>query len=237
MKTSDGSFHQCFNGQALVDSEAQVIVACEVSDEAPDARQLEPALCQLDENLEAVDRELPEGAVLTADAGYFSEDASRRPPSMGSTGTSRTGRFKHSEPQPPGAERTAPKGRDGQAADDVQAEDEKGRAVYARRKAIVEPVFGQMDTVQTPAGCSYVASGPPAPSGASSARSTTCSNSTWQAEWHSSRQSEPLGGACRPRRVPLIAPRPASSSIPRPTTPPESASNRGQPRSFPLNAG
>ncbi len=24
----------------------------------------------------------------------------------------------------------------------------KGRAVYARRKAIVEPVFGQMDTVQ-----------------------------------------------------------------------------------------
>ena len=47
MKTSDGSFHQCFNGQAVVDSEAQVIVAAELSDQAPDAEQLEPALEQL----------------------------------------------------------------------------------------------------------------------------------------------------------------------------------------------
>jgi hypothetical protein len=30
MKTSDGSFHQCFNGQAVVDSVAQVIVAADV---------------------------------------------------------------------------------------------------------------------------------------------------------------------------------------------------------------
>ncbi|MCA1699368.1 MAG: transposase, partial [Actinobacteria bacterium] len=40
MKTSDGAFHQCFNGQAVVDSTAQVIVAAELSDEAPDQRQL-----------------------------------------------------------------------------------------------------------------------------------------------------------------------------------------------------
>ena len=40
MKTSDGSFHQCFNGQAVVDSETQVIVAAELSDQAPDAEQL-----------------------------------------------------------------------------------------------------------------------------------------------------------------------------------------------------
>ncbi len=38
MKSADGAFHQCFNGQAIVDSTAQVIVAAEVSDEAPDAR-------------------------------------------------------------------------------------------------------------------------------------------------------------------------------------------------------
>src|SRR5205085_8256436 len=41
MKTADGAFHQCFNGQALVDSETQVIVACELSNAAPDAQQLE----------------------------------------------------------------------------------------------------------------------------------------------------------------------------------------------------
>src|SRR3990170_2793209 len=73
MKTSDGAFHQCFNGQAVVDSTAQVIVAAELSDEAPDQRQLEPALKQLSENLDAVDAELSDNAALTADAGYFSE--------------------------------------------------------------------------------------------------------------------------------------------------------------------
>src|SRR3954447_6255634 len=29
MKTSDGSFHQCYNGQVVVDSAAQVIIACD----------------------------------------------------------------------------------------------------------------------------------------------------------------------------------------------------------------
>ncbi len=29
MKTADGAFHQCYNGQAIVDSTAQVIVAAD----------------------------------------------------------------------------------------------------------------------------------------------------------------------------------------------------------------
>src|ERR1035437_4618059 len=61
MKTADGSYHQCYNGQAVVDCVAQVIVVAELSDQAADQRQLEPALEQLDENLEAVGAELPEG--------------------------------------------------------------------------------------------------------------------------------------------------------------------------------
>jgi hypothetical protein len=42
MKTSDGAYEQCFNGQAVVDSTAQVIVATELSDEAPNQRQHDP---------------------------------------------------------------------------------------------------------------------------------------------------------------------------------------------------
>src|SRR6266566_7584314 len=61
MKTSDGSYHQCYSGQAVVDSLAQVIVAAELSDQAADQRQLEPALRQLEENLQAIDAELPTG--------------------------------------------------------------------------------------------------------------------------------------------------------------------------------
>jgi len=148
MKTSDGSFHQCYNGQAVVDSTAQVIVCAEVTDEAPDARQLEPALCQLDENLEAVDRKLPEGAALTADAGYFSEQNVVATTEHGLDAHIATGRFKHSEPQPPAPRGPLPKDASAKQRMARKLRTKKGRAVYARRKAIVEPVFGQIDTVQ-----------------------------------------------------------------------------------------
>src|ERR1035441_2779719 len=96
MKTSDGSFHQCYSGQAIVDAEAQVIVVAELSDEAPDAQQLEGALEQLDENLQEIDAELPDGAVLTADAGYFSEENVKTTAEHGLDPYIATGRFKHS---------------------------------------------------------------------------------------------------------------------------------------------
>ena len=148
MKTSDGAYHQCFNGQAIVDSRAQVIVAAELSNQAPDARQLEPALDQLVENLDAIEAELPAGAALSADAGYFSEDNVRITAEHGLDPHIATGRFKHSEPPPP-----APRGPIAKDATPKQRmarklKTKKGRAVYSRRKAIVEPVFGQIDTVQ-----------------------------------------------------------------------------------------
>lgn len=148
MKTSDGAYQQCYNGQAVVDATAQVIVACDLSDEAPDARQLAPALAQLTENLDAIEAALPKDATLTADAGYFSEDNVRITTQHGLDPHIATGRFKHTEPQPP-----APRGpiaKDATAKQRMarKLKTKKGRAVYSRRKAIVEPVFGQIDTVQ-----------------------------------------------------------------------------------------
>lgn len=148
MKSSDGAFHQCFNGQAVVDSVTQVILAAEVSGQAPDVRLLEPALDQLSENLAAIDAELPDGAAMTADAGYFSEDNVRITEEHGLDPHIATGRFKHTEPPSP-----APRGPITKDATPKQQmarklKTKKGRAVYARRKAIVEPVFGQLDTVQ-----------------------------------------------------------------------------------------
>ena len=148
MKTADGAFHQCYNGQALVDSKAQVIVAAELSDQAPDARQLEPALDQLDDNLAAIGAEPPAEATLSADAGYLSEDNIRITQEHRLDPHIATGRFKHSERQPP-----PPRGRIAKNATPKQRmarklRTKKGRAVYSRRKAVVEPVFGQIDTVQ-----------------------------------------------------------------------------------------
>lgn len=149
MKTADGSFHQCFNGQAVVDSHAQVILAAELSNQAPDTPQLDPALEQLGENLEAIEATLPEGAKLLGDAGYFSEENITTTAEHGLDPHIATGRFKHTEPQPP-----APRGRIPTDATPKQRmarklKTKRGRTAYAKRKTIVEPVFGQMDTVQS----------------------------------------------------------------------------------------
>jgi hypothetical protein len=148
MKTSDGSFHQCYSGQAIVDETAQVIVVAELSDQAPDAQQLEPALRQLDENLQAIDAELLEGAVLTADAGYFSQENVETCQQHGVDPFIATGRFKHSEPPAPAPRGPIPKNATAKQRMARKTRTKKGRKIYARRKAIVEPVFGQIGTVQ-----------------------------------------------------------------------------------------
>lgn len=148
MKTADGSFHQCYSGQAIVDSTAQVILAAELSDEAPDARQLQPAVRQLHENLKFIDRRLPEGSVLTADAGYFSEENVKAATEQGLDPHIATGRFKHGEPPARSPRGPMPKGATAKQRMARKLKTKRGRAVYARRKAIVEPVFGQIGTVQ-----------------------------------------------------------------------------------------
>ena len=148
MKTADGSYHQCYSGQAVVDSVAQVIVVAELSDEAADQRQLEPALEQLDENLEAIGAELPDGAALTADGGYFSEENVKACEQYGVDPFIATGRFKHSEPPAPAPRGPIPKDATAKQRMARKTRTKKGRKIYSRRKAIVEPVFGQIGTVQ-----------------------------------------------------------------------------------------
>ena len=148
MKTSDGAFHQCYNAQAVVDSVAQVIVVAELSDQAPDAQQLEPALEQLDQNLQAVQATLPDGAALVADAGYFSENNVTTTVQHGLDPYLATGRQKHSDPPSIAPRGPIPKNATPKQLMARKLKTKKGAAVYKRRKAIVEPVFGQMSTVQ-----------------------------------------------------------------------------------------
>jgi Transposase DDE domain len=126
----------------------QVIVACDASDQAPDARLLEGSLGQLAENLAAIDAELPAGAALLGDAGYCSEHNVVITARHGLDPYLSTGRVKHADAPAP-----APSALPSEHATPKQAMADKltsaaGAALYARRKTIVEPVFGQIDTVQ-----------------------------------------------------------------------------------------
>ena len=148
MKTADGSYHQCYSGQAIVDSDCQVIVSAELSDQAADQGQLEPAVVQLTENVQAIGAQLPEGAVLTADGGYFSEENVKSCEEHGVDPYIATGRFKHDEPPPPAPRGPIPKDATPKQRMARKTRTNKGRKIYSRRKAIVEPVFGQIGTVQ-----------------------------------------------------------------------------------------
>src|SRR5665811_2261442 len=59
-----------------------------------------------------------------------------------------TGRFKHSEPPPPAPRGPIPKHATPKQQMARKTKTKNGRAVYARRKTIIEPVFGQMQTTQ-----------------------------------------------------------------------------------------
>lgn len=133
----DGAFLQAYNAQLAVDEEHQIIVAAALSNQAPDVEYFEPMLRRVVENCDAV----PEA--VTADSGFFSADNVRAAEALGvepfiSTG----GHNRDGSPQPlPGWYQT-----DERQRMRALLETERGHAIYARRKATVEPVIGQIRT-------------------------------------------------------------------------------------------
>jgi len=133
------SFEQCYNAQALVDGESQVIVAADITQQANDKQQLKPMVSQMQENLGGASVEK-----LSADSGYFSEANVQHLEEEGIDGYLATGRKTHGVDPPP-----APRGRipnDASVSDRMERKlrTKKGRETYRHRKEIVEPVFGQI---------------------------------------------------------------------------------------------
>ena len=141
MKSSDGAFHQCYNAQAVVDETHQVIVATELTAQAADAPHL-PDL------LDATIAGVGAPARFLADAGYWSETNHQHLIDAGVDGYIATGRFRHNEPPPPAPRGPIPKNATAKQRMARKLRTKNGQAVYARRKVIPEPVFGQMKTCQ-----------------------------------------------------------------------------------------
>lgn len=147
MKTSDGSFHYCYNAQTVVDEDSQVILSTTLVPSGADSPELPGALADLADSLRAAGIEdTPQ--TLLADAGYFSEDNVRAVTEAGIDPLIATGRQKHGEKPPAPARGRIPKGLTPKQRMTRKLHTKNGRADYARRKAIVEPVFGQMKIAQ-----------------------------------------------------------------------------------------
>ncbi len=142
MKVSNKGFDQCGNAQAMA-NEKQVIIAADVTPQANDCRQVIPMVDQSQKNLQGAGVDERIGA-FDADTGYFSEanvsylEGEQIDPHIA------TERLKHHEKIP-----LAPKGR---MPKDLTAKQrmarklrtKKGRETYARRKGMIEPIFGQI---------------------------------------------------------------------------------------------
>lgn len=143
MKSQDG-FVQAYNCQAAVDEKNQIIVAQAVTNQPPDVEHLIPVVEQMIENCGDVPGH------LTADAGYFSEGNVVKAAELGVETFIATKRQKHGEPLPQ-AEEGPSNGPSDESIKEWMAHKlatEEGAAVYARRKAVVEPVFGQIKAVR-----------------------------------------------------------------------------------------
>lgn len=133
------SFEQSYNCQAAVDSQAQVIVAAQVTQQANDKQQIKPLTEQMKANLGGV-----KPRAISADAGYFSEDNVNYLESEKIEPYVATGRQKHGT-----AESTVPRGRIPSRATVRERmarklRTKRGKREYSRRKETVEPVFGQI---------------------------------------------------------------------------------------------
>lgn len=132
------SFEQSYNCQAVVESETQVILAEQVTQQANDKQQVKPLLEQLKVNL---DSRVPQE--LSADAGYFSEDNVNYIEGQKIEPYVATGRQKRGAPPAMPVEALAAGAtiRERMAA---KLQTPTGKKVYSRRKETVEPVFGQI---------------------------------------------------------------------------------------------
>ena len=135
---SRGAFLQGYNCQAAVDEKVQVIVAADLTNQAPDSGNLLPMVHQVGANCGS----LPE--VVSADCGYWSPEAAEGCETLGTDGYIATQRERDERRSQPCTEPEEGEEPSLLAAMQRRLQSEKGRALYARRKVIVEPVFGQI---------------------------------------------------------------------------------------------
>jgi len=137
MKGADG-FVQAYNAQLVVEEGCQLIVAQAVTQEANDKKQTIPMVEAIKEQAE----QTPEQ--LLADSGYCSDENLKILEDTPIDVYIATGRQKHGKKSGPCKHGPLPQGATRVDNMTRKLQRKAGAAVYAARKAIVEPVFGQI---------------------------------------------------------------------------------------------
>ena len=155
MKQPNKGFAYSYNAQAVVDGAAQIIVAAEVTTEANDKRQAVPLARAALTNVAAARIERPQTAAgqpaplpNTADNGYFSAEAVQELEKLGMDPHIATGRQKHNQAAVAEATAACPAAASAPERMLHKLRTAAGKLLYAARKHIVEPVFGQIKSAR-----------------------------------------------------------------------------------------
>jgi hypothetical protein len=135
-----GAFVQGYNAQIAVDGAAQIIVAVDVIQQTTDNHQLAPMLEQTERNVGA----WPQAA--SADTGYWNPEQVEKIQGKGVDLHVATGKQKHGDTSQQAEENPPEAGAESSLREQMKQKlaSDAGRDVYRMRKAIVEPVFGQI---------------------------------------------------------------------------------------------
>jgi transposase len=151
MRTANKGWEYCGNAQASVDGAYQIILACDVTDQGNDKQQAAPMAQATRGQLEAAgmapaaDESGARPVIAAAlDTGYFSEAAVAALEREGFDPHIATERQRHHAATTASTLEPAPPPATAQERMRAKLLTASGRAVYAWRKTIVEPVFGQI---------------------------------------------------------------------------------------------
>ena len=139
---SSKAFIYGYNCQAAVDEHRQIIIAAATTQQAVDKKQMAPMLKEIKKNVKVNPRK------LCADAGYYSEANVQLLNEEDVDSYIPSDKQRHNSQEIP-----SPRGR---IPDSLSSAERmrrklrtvKGRKVYAKRKEVVEPVFGQIKAVR-----------------------------------------------------------------------------------------
>jgi transposase len=145
MRASNKGWDQCGNAQAVT-NEHQIILAADVTDQANDVRQAVPMADQARANLDAAGVKEAIEAML-GDAGYYSEANAADLEQRGIDPYLATERLRHHEKIAASPRGRIPKDLSAKQRMARKLRTKKGRAMYARRKGMIEPIFGQLKQV------------------------------------------------------------------------------------------
>ena len=145
MKASNKGWDQCGNAQAVV-NEHQIILAADVTDQANDVRQVVPMVDQARANLDAAGVKEAIKAAL-GDAGYYSETNATDLKQKGIEAYLATERLKHHEKVASAPRGRIPVGLTAKQRMARKLRTKAGREMYAKRKGMIEPIFGQLKQV------------------------------------------------------------------------------------------